>query len=352
MPRRRLWLLVFLLVMGLACNLPLTPAVEPPSITAEAPSVAESATTPNTPTPTGPTATPTRVTCDEDVPCLIQASQACQPAEGTYTLQSEVMGAISQIVLQFTIQGPTSQGKCAFEVTPLSVSLEYTDAIRQQLQAQGLSDTEIEAQRQAMEKAARESAPAGTCVGDGADLAALLQRWEEGHYALDDWAAFTCTGTLAQSGDTIILTVEVTVEAPAEVTATTTPPPPASPTVAPGSYPDPQISFLSVESQADVLVYRIRVDNWQAYPEAWFQAAPNLPPCGQNPNAARAWVHIINADTGRQLYGFCAMMSPEDLQSLWFRWPKTQPPPRIIVDIWDRLEDVHYRSEPLAMPAP
>ncbi len=344
MPLRRFWPLVVPLLVSLACSLPLTSTPAPPPTATEAPTAEAHATA--TPVPsaaaqTGPTATPTPAACGENLACLIQAAQDCQPTEGIYTLQSDMVGVISETVLQFVIQGPTIDGQCAFDVRPLSVSLEYTDEVRQQLHDQGLSDAEIEAQRKSIEDAARESAPSGSCVGQGADLATLFQRWSNGHYALDDWAPFTCTGgTLAQSGDTIVITAEVTLEV-TEETATPT-----------NSYPPPQVSFVSTETQSEALIYHIQVDNWEAYPEAWFQPAPDLPPCGYNNEAARAWVLIINADTQGQLYGFCAFSAPKDLQGLWFRWPKDKPPPHIVVDIWDRLEDVHYRSEPLAMPSP
>ena len=346
----RFWFLVVLLLISLACSLPFsspTPALS----TLEAPVAEESATV--TPAPSaqaGPAATSARADCGEDVDCLIRAAQACQPTEGTYALQSDMMGIISQMMLHFVIQGPTADEQCAFEVSPLSVSLEYTDEVRQMLSDQGLSDDEIEAQHETMEDAARENAPSGSCIGPGADLAALLQRWENGSYALDDWDAFTCTGgTLAQSGAVIVLTAEITVDV---IEETATPTPSGSATASSAAYPTPQISLLRIKPKGGVFIYYIRVDNREAYPEVWFQPAPDLPPCGQNYNAARAWVYIIDADTETQLYGYCALKSIDGMDSLWFRWPNDKPPPRIVVDIWDRQENVHYRSEPMPIPTP
>ena len=52
--------------------------------------------------------------------------------------------------------------------------------------------------------------------------------------------------------------------------------------------------------------YRYDVFNKELYPAVLFAAAPSLPPCGNNTNAARSWVDFFNQQ-GQRLYGFCSL---------------------------------------------
>ena len=136
-------------------------------------------------------------------------------------------------------------------------------------------------------------------------------------------------------------------------TATPTPQPAATPTGQGSTIPQPQIEFLRVDRKANPTYdyYYLQVVNWQAYPAAWFAPAPDLPPCGLNHNASRAWVSIINSRTNTRLQGFCALSSPQALTKLWFATGKNAPPPeQVVVDIWDRKTDTHYRSAPVTPP--
>ena len=45
------------------------------------------------------------------------------------------------------------------------------------------------------------------------------------------------------------------------------------------------------------------VSNYAAYPESLFAPAPELPACGANAAAARTWLRIFDAVTGREVYG-------------------------------------------------
>jgi len=87
--------------------------------------------------------------------------------------------------------------------------------------------------------------------------------------------------------------------------------------------------------------YKLRVVNWASYADALFTPAPNLPPCGLNPNSSRAWVYIRNGQSPYvRLYGFCALGSPSDLQRLWFAVQKgKRPPRRVFITITDRLRN-------------
>ena len=239
--------LIALLLLGgaiLACSLPFqapaTPAAPPADIgvtmtafallqtqTALQQTLQAAQNTPaQTPAPGGPP-----LDCGSDLACLIQAAQACQPATGQYVLDMELFGAQVHTVTQFDIHGPNETGQCAFDVSTVEASVQFTDEARQQMKANGMSDEEIEAQRQSIEQQQLQAGPSGSCVGSGADLAAMLQRWQEGHFEMSDWAPFTCTGgTLAQAGGTIEVTVEVTAE---ESTSTPEPTPSPSPTAPP-----------------------------------------------------------------------------------------------------------------------
>lgn len=90
--------------------------------------------------------------------------------------------------------------------------------------------------------------------------------------------------------------------------------------------------------------HRYGVLNSEAFPAAFFTPAPDLPPCGANPNSSRAWVDFYDA-AGKRLYGFCALGSPQHLNSLWFATEEgTIPPSWIYIEITDRKTGTKYRS--------
>src|SRR6266487_766719 len=63
--------------------------------------------------------------------------------------------------------------------------------------------------------------------------------------------------------------------------------------------------------------YKYDVFNKDQYPADFFAAAPNLPPCGKNTKASRTWVDFFD-QSGKRLFGFCALGSPSDLSKIWF----------------------------------
>ena len=90
--------------------------------------------------------------------------------------------------------------------------------------------------------------------------------------------------------------------------------------------------------------YRYDVFNKAAYPAAMFAAAPALPPCGNNHNAARTWVDFFD-QAGHRLYGFCALGRPSDLGQIWFAVPEGQVPPSYVyIELNDRQTNTKYRS--------
>jgi phage replication-related protein YjqB (UPF0714/DUF867 family) len=91
--------------------------------------------------------------------------------------------------------------------------------------------------------------------------------------------------------------------------------------------------------------YNLNVENRSEYDSQLFAPAPTLPPCGSNTNSARTWVNIYNADNDQRIYGFCALSSPQHLNSIWFAVEQGQTPPAsIYVSLVDRQVNTTYRS--------
>ena len=117
-------------------------------------------------------------------------------------------------------------------------------------------------------------------------------------------------------------------------------------------YPDLPSPDLIVTGREDYSIdgqeytwYWLSVTNWDEFPDELFEAAPDLPPCGQNPEAARTWVDIYEEDDTYR-YGFCGWgMTNEFLQNLCFYVPKEETPPAYVyITLWDRRCDITYTS--------
>lgn len=112
--------------------------------------------------------------------------------------------------------------------------------------------------------------------------------------------------------------------------------------------PSPVLYLLGLEyystGSGDFVRYRYDVLNKASYPASLFQAAPALPPCGNNNNSSRTWVDFLNK-SGERLYGFCALGSPNDLGSIWFALPEGQVPPSwVYIQMTDRQTGTVYQS--------
>lgn len=101
--------------------------------------------------------------------------------------------------------------------------------------------------------------------------------------------------------------------------------------------PKPVLAFRGTDHNGSGYTqYKFEISNYSEYPAALFEAAPDLPPCGRNPNASRTWIEIFN-DQGSYLYGFCALKEPAELKKLWFAVrTSADPPPSIRVEVNDR----------------
>ena len=112
--------------------------------------------------------------------------------------------------------------------------------------------------------------------------------------------------------------------------------------------PNPVLYISGIEAYQvggkTFLRYKYMVDNFAAYPDTLFAAAPNLPPCGSNTKASRTWVDIYD-QTGKRLYGFCALGKASDLNGLWFAMEEgVVPPSWVYIEMTDRTTNTKYKS--------
>jgi hypothetical protein len=131
--------------------------------------------------------------------------------------------------------------------------------------------------------------------------------------------------------------------APSETTAQAPfPSPPTSPS------PVPKLYLMSQEyytaNGKNFVRYKYDVLNKKEYPAALFAPAPNLPPCGANANSSRTWVDFFE-QSGKRIYGFCALSKPQDLGEIWFALEEgVIPPSWVYIEINDRQTNTKYKS--------
>ena len=116
----------------------------------------------------------------------------------------------------------------------------------------------------------------------------------------------------------------------------------------PPVFPNPVLYLSSTEpfSQGgkDYIRYVYDVDNKAAYPDAMFAPAPALPPCGKNANSSRTWVDFFD-QSGKRLYGFCALGKAGDLRGIWFALEESVVPPSwVYIELNDRQTNTKYKS--------
>jgi len=119
--------------------------------------------------------------------------------------------------------------------------------------------------------------------------------------------------------------------------------------------PLPQVKFAGTEDYEangqQWTKYKLVIVNRSDYANDLFTPAPDLPPCGDNKNSARAWVDIYNRQGRKRIYGFCALQGAKDLGYLWFAIEKGTPPPEsVYLTITDRRTNTRATSNVLAIP--
>jgi hypothetical protein len=134
-----------------------------------------------------------------------------------------------------------------------------------------------------------------------------------------------------------------------------TPDPEPAPGPVVATLPVPRLAFNGRDQEPGLTRFRLGVENWQEFSDDFFAAAPDLPPCGANANAARTWVDILNAGSGIRLYGFCALGAARQLTDLWFAVTDGGAvPAEVQVRLTDRRTGVGQLSNavPTAVPEP
>jgi hypothetical protein len=127
-----------------------------------------------------------------------------------------------------------------------------------------------------------------------------------------------------------------------EPTPSPFPSPPTSPSPVPKLYLKGQEYYTA--NGKNFVRYTYDVLNKTDYPAALFAPAPNLPPCGANANSSRTWVDFFD-QTGKRLYGFCALGKPADLDGIWFAMEEgVVPPSWVYIEINDRQTNTKYKS--------
>ena len=112
--------------------------------------------------------------------------------------------------------------------------------------------------------------------------------------------------------------------------------------------PNPMLYLTSAEffqqGGKNFIRYNYGVDNFAAYPDALFAAAPALPPCGANTKSSRTWVDIYDS-RGKRIYGFCAFSKASDLNKIWFSLEESVVPPSYVyIELNDRQTNTKYKS--------
>ena len=112
--------------------------------------------------------------------------------------------------------------------------------------------------------------------------------------------------------------------------------------------PNPVLYLTGTEAYStggkNFIRYHYDVLNKTDYPAELFAAAPALPPCGLNTKSSRTWVEIYD-QSGKRLYGFCALSKPADLGSIWFAMEvDVIPPSYIYIELNDRQTNTKYKS--------
>lgn len=112
--------------------------------------------------------------------------------------------------------------------------------------------------------------------------------------------------------------------------------------------PNPVLFFTGQEPYQtggkQFIRYTYAVENYDAYPNEMFAAAPELPPCGKNAKSSRTWVDFYD-QSGKRLYGFCALTNHNGLNELWFSLELgVIPPSYVYIELNDRKTNTKYKS--------
>jgi len=115
-----------------------------------------------------------------------------------------------------------------------------------------------------------------------------------------------------------------------------------------GSLFEPVLALRHAQAQEGGVRYGFSVPNWTSYAPELFRPAPDLPPCGLNRMSSRTWVDVFDG-SGRRLYGFCALPTPQGLDGIWAFVPDGDPASQAYVILTDRLTGESVASNLVAL---
>jgi hypothetical protein len=184
-------LIAFLLIAAaIACNFPSSDRSDTPS-----PEVDEiKETVMPQPTQEAPTSTGA-MDCGYDFDCFIEKASTCSPASGVFIAPVDFIGVLITTTSFVEIKG-LDEGKCVFYIRTEDVKMEYSDELIQQMLDGGLTEEEIEQQRQLAEEQAQQVGIDDTCRFNTSDLEALLRRWQQGNFSSEDYDMAECEGEM------------------------------------------------------------------------------------------------------------------------------------------------------------
>ena len=112
--------------------------------------------------------------------------------------------------------------------------------------------------------------------------------------------------------------------------------------------PTPVLAFMGQEQYEaggkKMTRYNFEVANREDFPAELFAAAPDLPPCGTNTKASRTWVDFYD-QSGKRLYGYCALSKPGDLSRISFALDRDEVPPSwVYIEMTDRKTNTKSKS--------
>jgi hypothetical protein len=110
--------------------------------------------------------------------------------------------------------------------------------------------------------------------------------------------------------------------------------------------PQPTITIKALSDKPGKI--RVCVDNFAAFDKALFTPASYLQPFQQNANASRAIVYIRKSTSSEPLVVYDMLRDPHELQRLTLQKPDGESPV-LVLDIWDRMSDLHHVSLPTAL---
>ena len=117
-----------------------------------------------------------------------------------------------------------------------------------------------------------------------------------------------------------------------------------------GDCPAPILELRSITSDNGFTTYNLQVKNSSAYSDAMFVASPSLPACGDNTSSSRTWVDIYTTPNNSRVYGFCALGSANDMNSMWFSVPTDATQPEgVYIKLVDRLTNSTYTSNTVSL---